>query len=325
MLTAVILIFTVFSCELFLDPPNPRENPNDPANPTPPVFDFRTFGSGPNSVILKWQFDPEINTTADVLILRNSTAAPSSINDGTVVYEGRPEPGEDGYFFITDTSAGLDSDYYYAIWAFTGPEDERLFNGPIIDEATTKLQAETVSPSSDGHVKWDNGPGSTKDFKLLNLHIQYNPGTAEYYMLFTFDFEDAPDFGSVYSASLRLYFDFSNLAAATWDVHARRITTAWDEGEPAADLYTKIVNGIYDPASGSTVQINSDSYNYYYWPVQDIIEDWLTGQQPGYGIIVYTDTIGTDYFEFYSSEYSVWEMQPVLELSYYGDPPTEMP
>jgi hypothetical protein len=334
-LTLPALLFFVSSCSLFLSPEKPRDNPFDPNNPTPGVMEMNAFGYSANSVKVKWQtsMDGDENYP-NVTIIRNSVQEPTSINDGTLVYNGPTTIADgDSYASFIDDAADSETDYYYAIWSYSDQDGTITYNGPVTDKATTRFYEVEIPPVEDGVLEYS---GAAFFFTMPNtFSVTYDPGMDEFFYLIWFDFTAAPDFvDSIANAELVLTHELSPMGT-TMDISVTQIMEDWDPSSAQmspTDFYNQVTANSFttfsDQTSGSTIQIVGDdtfSYPSYYWPVADIITNWLIHGDSNNGIIMRCPAVNSNYYNFYGLSAMDPSYRPRLKVQYYGDEPPEMP
>ncbi len=111
--------------------------------------------------------------------------------------------------------------------------------------------------------------------------------------------------GAVFE-SATFYVDVSNAPNQTVNVH--RITAPWDENTVTWNSF----GGSYDPAVvGSFV---SDGIGWHSVDVTALVQDWLDGTYENYGLLLEQGT--TDFTQFLSSECSIVDFRPMLEICY---------
>lgn len=122
---------------------------------------------------------------------------------------------------------------------------------------------------------------------------------------------EIPEGATVVSAVLGLHGNYNN--AQTVNVH--RITGAWSESE----VTWNTIPG-FDPAVENV--FTSASYVWCSVNLTDLVQSWVDGSNPNYGVLLEHGT--TLYTSYKSSEYSVAEQRPKLEICYYTDNPADI-
>ena len=323
-----VLLLLLFSCDIFLALEKPRDNPNDPDNPTPGVTDLKAYGYSANSVILEWLTNTDENDEfPDVVIVRNSIQEPTGINDGTQVYSGPTTIADgDSYASFIDDTADSETDYYYAIWSYTGQDGTITYNGPLTDTATTQLQEVELFPDWDGYLFWDGPTAYFEAFDPMDTNrLQWWDSTEEYYILLSFDFSNAPDFGEIDECRLQMYKDIDGVSFS-WTVSAGRILQSWSPTDDPYITRDNIVANSFrdfsDDDGASTVVIPNGPADFYEWDVTSILSSWLVDGEPNRGILIRSRTNdGSGTFEFFAAEHFDGFRLPRLMLKFYGDNP----
>jgi hypothetical protein len=323
----LVLITLLFGCDLFLASQKPQDNPLDPNNPTAAVNELKAYGYSASSVKLKWKFESDGDAEyPNVMIVRNGTQAPTTVDDGTLIYTGPTNIAEGSeYAELTDDEAAEETDYYYGIWAYTEQDGTIYYNGPISDTASTKLNEVEIPLSWDGYLRYEDVPpvNCVIDDTIPQVYLLWDNANLEQYILLAFDFTNAPDFGELTEARLRLY-KYQDTGSVDWQVSAARIVQEWDSGDPLATRNSIVANSFQDfsdDANAPVIDIPRTSTGYYYWDMADAVISWMADGEPNYGILVRSrtgDTVGS--YDFYSRNYSSVSERPALILKYYGDP-----
>lgn len=105
------------------------------------------------------------------------------------------------------------------------------------------------------------------------------------YTLFWFDLSAATT--PVTTATLRLY-QYSSVGTISLNFQVYRITQTWDEAtadwDHASSGVTWPIGGAVDPTVYVTMPVQLGSYGYYDWDVTTLVNEWITGTQPNYGL-----------------------------------------
>jgi len=116
------------------------------------------------------------------------------------------------------------------------------------------------------------------------------------------------------SATLHLYVN-DRTGGDDHHIGVHRVTAPWDE----ATVTWNSIMGNFDPvASASFVNTSTGWQN---WDITSIVQDWLDGTYPDYGILI--EQPEADYTRYSSSEYGIAALRPILEICYTlgGGPP----
>ncbi len=144
--------------------------------------------------------------------------------------------------------------------------------------------------------------------------------------LLKFNLGRLPRGARVQQATLRLYQHSPSVNGGEVGVH--RIKRAWDEGEKSGGAgagATWIVansaanwtdpGGDFDTASVATQTVPTGSVGYYEWDISALVQGWASGQFDNQGLALVPAAPATEVY-FRSSDYTVPEQRPVLEVSY---------
>lgn len=159
-----------------------------------------------------------------------------------------------------------------------------------------------------------------------SLWVRDTAGSAGYHSVLWFDTGRIPHGAVVESAVLELYQrDASNAAS---EVGLHRLTQSFDEGDDNGASGGGVTwnrhrswqnwtnpGGDYDPTALATTSIPPNSRDYFQWDITSLVQGWVSGVYPNYGMILTPQAAGTD-ADFASSDHGDATQRPRLTLTY---------
>ena len=137
--------------------------------------------------------------------------------------------------------------------------------------------------------------------------------------LYEFDLGAVPAGVKILSATLSLHH------GQGWDsnvpISAHQITNAWNETEVSWDNRTSAQAwdnpaGDFDPQVIDTTLVGPTSKIRYEWQLKSVVEKWVNGGQPNYGVLLRTTAPNIDGERFYTSDDTDPTRHPRLTITY---------
>lgn len=143
-----------------------------------------------------------------------------------------------------------------------------------------------------------------------------------FYGLLKFDVASIPASAVISSAKLRLY-QFSSKKSGNMSVGVHRIDQAWTENEAdwstadGSTAWSVGVGGTYSSPAVSNTDISIGSYTWYEWDVTPLMQEWVDGIAPNFGIELIHGSVnaGTN-VSFASKEHADTSLHPQLLIEY---------
>jgi RHS repeat-associated protein len=179
---------------------------------------------------------------------------------------------------------------------------------PVVQDATVVATAPNSYPTLDDR---------------LGMGVATAPPGTKYRAALQFDLGDIPAGANITDAQLKLYFDGtcvpvlgSQCGNTSHQLDLHRITSSWSP--------TTTTNGQFQFAATPTTSFtlpNGASNQWMSWSVTSLLQDWITGAQPNYGVLIKrsSEAGGSSGPKAPSSRYAEPSLGPKLEVTYTGD------
>ncbi len=177
----------------------------------------------------------------------------------------------------------------------------------------------TLATSADTFIKGLNGSNNGSDDELK---VGRDNGGPHLYSLLRFDVSSVPAGTAITSATLRLY-QFDSNRSGNFNARAYRIDQDWTESgadwstADGATAWSGGGGGTYSapPVATTSIEIGTDGW--YEWDVTSLMQEWVDGISPNYGIQITYDSVNAGRnVSFASKEHSNAERRPQLVIEY---------
>jgi hypothetical protein len=152
------------------------------------------------------------------------------------------------------------------------------------------------------------------------LTYSYTPGpadTLQNFGLIEFDLSSVPA-SSAISAKLILFHEFNSAFGAIFDLF--RNTSAWD-----GNSVTWNSQPTHDPTPTASVQLDFLFGIVRDWDITTVVNEWLSGSSPNYGLTLARRNANNPFAYFASSDHPTASFRPRLILEISDEPPPSPP
>ncbi|MGY4884634.1 MAG: right-handed parallel beta-helix repeat-containing protein [Nanobdellota archaeon] len=176
----------------------------------------------------------------------------------------------------------------------------------------------TIQPdSSEGKDSYLNGGAQNTNYGTDTV-IDVNYATSNRYRgLIEFDLSDVTSAANIVNANLTLYL--SSTSGTNIPINIQRINQSWAEGEVTWN--NRSSTGAWDSAGGDfspfvwATNNVSTADSFYTWDVTQLVQNWINGTYPNYGIILMAGE-GNGQWQFASSDNINATIRPQLNITY---------
>ncbi|MBL3618560.1 MAG: DNRLRE domain-containing protein [gamma proteobacterium endosymbiont of Lamellibrachia anaximandri] len=187
--------------------------------------------------------------------------------------------------------------------------------------STLELQPDTTEGKDAYIYEWQSDWNYGADVNLVAAH----QASAVRHALLRFNIGAIPAGAKVTSANLELHSNATSWASTTIDVH--RLNNDWVEGiaiggtgpganwtERDSAVAWNSAGGDYETNSAASA-VTSGDVGWVTWDVTDLVNDWVSGETPNYGLLL-APTVDYQGAEFDSSDATDPTTHPKLTITY---------
>ncbi len=267
------------ACDVFLNPQNGRENPNDPDSPVPaPDGVYAEYVEAEEMVKIYFDLPEDKKNTKGFVTIRKTGSAPTSIHDGKEVSRDKwGDVEEAGY--IGDTGYKEGKLNYYGVWAYGEDDYAEHYTGPVSGSAgvPTEIVLEAVA---DGYIDNTDTAFFTED--LLRINYLGGPMEVTELSMVKFDVSSILGFRVAY---LNLYC--YDVPSSGWlEIH--RIIQNWSEESPP-DSFATVNSYSFYSMEGGFSDSEVTGAGWVDFDVTTIVEDWVLTGNTNYGLLIRPD------------------------------------